>query len=155
MNVRSGSSKDCPGIIRKGFTLLEMLIAIVLMAVIAAVVIVRLPDFASTDAKVAASIMQQFKFASEHAMLTARPVEVQVSGRELVFNEFYAGRWSQIEGTGVSLDTAERLVMVNVVDRRGVPDQRRLRVDEVGRWPLVDLELYRGSRQVRTFRVGD
>jgi hypothetical protein len=133
-----------------------MLIAIVLMAVIAAVVIVRLPDFASTDAKVAASIMQQFKFASEHAMLTARPVEVQVSGRELVFNEFYAGRWSQIEGTGVSLGMAERLVMFNVVDdRRGVAAQRRLRVDEVGRWPLVDLELYRGSRQVRTFRVGD
>ena len=75
-----------------GFTLLETLIVIVVMAVIATVVIVRLPDFVSTEARTVASMVRQFEVASDHATLTARPVEVRARARSLVFNEFHSGQ---------------------------------------------------------------
>jgi prepilin-type N-terminal cleavage/methylation domain-containing protein len=144
---RSGAKAD-------GFTLLETLIVIVVMAVIATVVIVRLPEFASSEARTVATMMRQFAIASDHATLTARPVEVRARARGLEFNELRAGRWTAIDSTGVSLDVAERLVMVNVTDGRIVTTTQRVRVDELGRWPLLDIELYQGSRQVRAFRIG-
>jgi len=137
-----------------GFTLLETLIVIVVMAVIATVVIVRLPDFVSTEARTVASMVRQFEVASDHATLTARPVEVRARARSLVFNEFHSGQWVRLANTGIALDAAERMVVVNVADSRVVPVTQAIRLDELGRWPLLDIELYQGGRQVRAVRVG-
>ena len=138
----------------RGFTLLEMLLVIGIMALIGAVVIVRLPSFSQSDARLAAQIQQQFERVAQHGVLSARPVEAFTRPNGLGFREYRAGKWQPLPENSVTLGATQRLVMVKISDGKVVSASGRLRADTLGRWPLLKLEIYKGSTSIRTFGGG-
>ena len=82
---------------RAGFTLVELMVALALLGLMAAVVVVAIPDGRMTVAAEGERFAARLKRAQEEAVLVNRPVEVAMTDDGYAFRVRKAGGWQPLD----------------------------------------------------------
>ncbi|MBX3479199.1 MAG: GspH/FimT family pseudopilin [Caulobacter sp.] len=82
---------------RSGFTLVEMMVVLVVLGLMAAVVVVAIPDGRMTLAAEGERFAARLKRAQEEAVLVNRPVQVALTGDGYGFQVRKAGVWTPLD----------------------------------------------------------
>ena len=82
---------------RNGFTLVELMVVLAVLGLMAAVVVVAIPDGAMTVAAEGERFAARLKRAQEEAVLVNRPVEVTTTDDGYGFRVRKAGAWQALD----------------------------------------------------------
>ncbi|MBI1407004.1 MAG: type II secretion system protein GspH [Caulobacter sp.] len=82
---------------RSGFTLVEMMVVLVVLGLMAAVVVVAIPDGRMTVAAEGERFAARLKRAQEEAVLVNRPVQVELTAGGYAFRVRDAGGWRALD----------------------------------------------------------
>jgi general secretion pathway protein H len=125
---------------RNGFTLVEMMIVIAVMALLAGVAVLAFGPIGAEPKDVATRFASRVSVARDQAILTGRPISAWVSPSGYGFDQLRKGRWEKLEekpfdatdwgaGMQASLDGRTRVRF----DSLGVADQPlRIRLSREG-----------------------
>jgi general secretion pathway protein H len=128
---------------RNGFTLVELLVAITVMALLAATVVLTLPPSGAGAGDAAARFATRVAAARDQAVLTGQPTGVWVSPSGYGFERLQSGAWQPLEqrpfvqenwGRDVQATAATRVRFDSV----GLPDRPvDVALDQAGRQAVV------------------
>lgn len=129
----------------RGFTLVELLVAIAILGLLTSVIVLSLPESGGRLADEADALALRLRRAQEEAILTNRTVEVAVSPRGYAFRVQRAGAWAPLQdgpfepvafGEGVSAAVS------------GAEGRSAVRFDPTGVAEPAQVRLSKGTRAV-------
>ncbi|MET0293853.1 MAG: GspH/FimT family pseudopilin [Phenylobacterium sp.] len=134
-----------------GFTLVELMVAIVVMGLLTAVIVLNVPEPGGRLADEADGLAARLRRAQEEAILTNRTVEVTMNRAGYAFRVQQPGGWAPLddgpfagrrwrEGTDVSI--------------RQVEGRSAVRFDSTGAADPAEISLTRKARQMRVIVDG-
>lgn len=132
---------------RRGFTLVELLMVVAILGLAAGAVVLSVPDPRPSAAQEAERFAARLTRAREEAVLTNRPVAVEVTAQGYGFSSFDGGQWSPLVegpfenagwGEGVTLTPAEKVRVV--FDPTGVAEPVEVRIARDGRSRTVAVD---------------
>ena len=115
-----------------GFTLVELMVAVLVMALLASAVMLTAGSGGAQASEAAARFAGRIAAARDQAILTGRPVSVWVSASGYGFDSFQAGHWQPMTvkpfrtedwGKGVRLASGKGERTRVRFDSLGIPDQ--------------------------------
>lgn len=133
----TGTSRAGRG--RRGFTLVELLVVVVILSVAASAVVLSLPDPVPPVLSEAERLTARLQLAREEAILTNRPVSVRLSPQGYEFQAFDGEAWQGLDGPLRARAWPERLE---------VQSQARVSFDPSGLADLSELLLTRDGHRV-------
>ncbi len=112
-----------------GFTLVELLVVLVIIALMSATVMLNMADPSGRMVDEVDRFAGRVRLARDSAITTARPIALWVSATGYGFEQRRGGRWEpMIEGPLASADWAS-----GTTARADAPGRARLRFDTLGR----------------------
>ena len=152
--MRISTPNNAPRKDERGFTLVELMVVLVVLAVASAAVIMTMPPRDGGVQAAAVRFAARTAAARDQAVMTGRPTGVWLSPSGYGFEQQRDGRWQPItSGTFREADWGEGIRM-----KTGDARASRVRFDSVGmpsQEMLVELSSGDQSRQVRIGQSGD
>ncbi|MFC0633751.1 GspH/FimT family pseudopilin [Brevundimonas balnearis] len=92
---------------RGGFSLVEVLVVVTIIALAATAVILTAPDSSPSARGDAERLVVRLSEARAEAILTSRPVALDLGAQAVAPLAFSGGRWSPLAGTRLGMDWSE------------------------------------------------
>lgn len=128
----------------RGFTLVELLIVLAILAAAATTVVLTLPDARGQLRRQAERFAARLQHAEQEAVLTNRRIGVRVDAQGYGFRVQRAGRWQPLEVPGLESGTWEEEVMPVLADDQALS----ARFDPAGLAEPMELVLALGRERV-------
>ncbi len=140
-----GRNEGRPLVRERGFTLVELLVAIAILGLLTSVIVLNLPESGGRLADEADALAGRLRRAQEEAILTNRSVEVALSPAGYGFRVQRAGAWTPLQDGPFE---ARRWGEGVVAEVRGPDGRSAVRFDPTGAAEPAQVRLHKGRRAV-------